>query len=64
MVDKVMNNMHLNKSPGKDLIIAFWFKKLHFYRDRLTKLYQNTYEGNDILPLWLTEAKNNSYHKN
>ena len=64
MVDKVMNNMHLNKSPGKDLIIAFWFKKLDFYRDRLTELYQNTYEGNDILPLWLTEAKNNSYHKN
>ena len=48
MVDKVINNMHLNKSPGKDLIIAFWFKKLHFYRDRLTELYQNTYEGNDI----------------
>ena len=23
MVDKVINNMHLNKSPGKDLIIAF-----------------------------------------
>ena len=57
MVDKVMNNMHLNKSPGKDLIIAFWFKKLHFCRDRLTKLYQNTYQGNDVLPLWLTEAK-------
>ena len=41
MVDKVINNMHLNKSPGKDLIIAFWFKKLH-------ELYQNTYEGNNI----------------
>ena len=39
-VDKVINNMPLNKSPGKDLIIAFWFKKLHFYRDRLTELYQ------------------------
>ena len=49
--------MHLNKSPGRDFIIAFWFKKLHFYRVRLTKLYQNTYEGNDILPLWLTEVK-------
>ena len=57
MVDKVINNMHLNKSLGKDLIRAFWLKKLHFYRDRLTELYQNTYEGNGILPLWLTEAK-------
>ena len=47
MVDKVINSMDLNKSPGKDLIYL-WFKKLHFYRDRLTELYQNTYEGNDI----------------
>ena len=56
--------MHLNKSPGKDLLIAFWFKKLHFYRDRLTELYQNTYEGNDTLPLWLTEAKTTLIAKN
>ena len=46
-VDKV-NNMPLNKSPGKDLIIAFWFKKLHFYRDRLTELYQNTSDSKEI----------------
>ena len=49
--------MHLNKSPGKDLIIASWFKKLYCYRDTLTELYKNTYEGSDILPLLLTEAK-------
>ena len=64
MFDKLINNMHLNKSPGKDLIIAFWFKKPHFYRDRLTKLYQNTYEGNNILPLWLNEAKTTLIAKN
>ena len=64
MVDKVINNMHLNKFPGKDLILAFWFKKLHFYKDRLTELYQNTYEGNNILPLWLAEAKTALIAKN
>ena len=64
IVDKVINNMHLNKSPGKDLIVTFWFKKLHFYRDRITELYQNTYEGNGILPLWLTEAKTTLIAKN
>ena len=64
MVDKVINNKHLNKSPGKDLIIAFWFKKLHFYRDGPTELYQNTYEGNNILPLWLTETKRTLTAKN
>ena len=64
MVDKVINNMHLNKSPCKDLIIAFWFENLHFYRERLTELYQNTYESNNILPLWLTEAKTTLIAKN
>ena len=64
MVDKVINNMHLNKSPRKDLIIGFWFENLHFYRERLTELYQNTYESNNILPLWLTEAKTTLIAKN
>ena len=54
---KVINNMTLIKSPGKDLIIAFLFKKLHFYRERLTKLYQNTYDGKETIPAWLPEAK-------
>ena len=49
--------MSLNKSPSKDLVIAFWFKKLDFYRDRLAGLYQNTYDCRETLPTWLTEAK-------
>ena len=49
--------MFLNKSPDKELIIVFWFKKLHFYRDRLTELYQNTYDGKKTISAWLTEAK-------
>ena len=49
--------MSRNKSPGKDLIITFWFKKLHFYRDRSTELYQNTYDGKESLPTRLTEAR-------
>ena len=57
ILDKVINNKSLNKSPGKDLKLAFWFKKLHFYRDRLTELYQKTYDGKETFPTWLTEAK-------
>ena len=56
-IDKVINNMFLNKSPGKYLIIPFWLKKLHFYRDRLTEFYQNSYDGKETLPTWLTEPK-------
>ena len=49
--------MFLNKSPGKYLIIPFWLKKLPFYRDRLTEFYQNSYDGKETLPTWLTEPK-------
>ena len=56
--------MSLNKSPGKDLIITFWLKKIHFYRDRLTELYQNTCYGKETLPTWLTEAKTTLIAKN
>ena len=63
-VDKVINDMSLNKSPGKDLIIALWLKKLHFYRDRLTELYKNIYDGKETLPTWLTEAKTTLIAKN
>ena len=56
--------MFLNKSPGKDLIMAFWFKKLHSNRDRLTELYHNTYSGKETFPTWLTEAKATLLAKN
>ena len=41
--DNVIKSMSLNKLPGKDLIIASWFK--------------NTYDCKETLPTWLTEAK-------
>ena len=37
---------------------------LSFLLFRLTELYQDTYEGNDILPLWLTESKTSLIAKN
>ena len=50
--------MNLQKSPGSDLINSFWYKKLSFYREKLTELCQHTYRGNLALPSWLTLAKN------
>ena len=41
-LDKIINDIQLNKSPGRDLIISFWNKRLYFYRDKLTELYQST----------------------
>ena len=28
--------MQLDKSLGRDLITSFWYKKLYFYRDKLS----------------------------
>ena len=50
-LDKIINDMQLNKSPGRDLITSFWYKKLYFYRNKLTELYQSSHNGKDHLPL-------------
>ena len=36
-----VNKIHLGKSPGRDLLIGYWFKKLTFYIEPLANLYQN-----------------------
>ena len=52
-----VNKIHLGKSPGRDLITGYWFKKLTFYIEPLANLYQNKFEGLTTLPDWLTLAK-------
>ena len=52
-----VNKIHLGKSPGRDLLIGYWFKKLTFYIEPLANLYQNTFEGSTTLPDWLTLEK-------
>ena len=50
------NKIHLGKSPGRDLLIGYWFKKLT-YIEPLVNSYQNTFEGLTTLPDWLILAK-------
>ena len=52
-----VNKMHLEKSPGRDLSIGYWFKKLTFYIDPSANLNQNTFQGSTTLPDWLTHPK-------
>ena len=52
-----VNKIHLGKSPGRNLLIGYWFKKLTFYIEPLANLYQNTSEGLTTLPDCLTLAK-------
>ena len=56
--------MQLNKLPGRDLITSFWYKKLYFYRNKLTELYQSTYSGEEHLPPWLPQARTKLLAKN
>ena len=36
----VVNKKHLGKSPGRALLIGYWFKKLAFYIEPLANLYR------------------------
>ena len=59
-----INDMQLNKSPGRVLITSFWYKKLYFCRNKLTELYQSTYNGKEHLPPWLPRARTKLIAKN
>ena len=57
ILNKVVSKIFLGKSPGRDLIKGYWYKKLSFYKKHLLKLFQETYEGMLDLPNWLTLAR-------
>ena len=59
-----VNKIHHGKSPGRDLLIGYWFKKFTFFIEPLANLYQNTFEGSTTLPDWLTLAKTILLQKN
>ena len=68
ILNKAINKTKINKSPGRDKITGFWYKKLTFYRPDLTNLFQQTLQGDTKLPKWLSLAltsllpKNNETH--
>ena len=64
LVNQIISKIQLQKSPGSDLINSFWYKRLSFYREKLTELYQHTYRGNLALPAWLTLARTSLLPKN
>lgn len=40
MLDKVIQNIEINKAPVDDRIIGYWYKHLTTYRDLSTELFQ------------------------
>ena len=68
ILNKAINKTKINKSPGRDKITGFWYKKLTFYQPDLANLFQQTLQGDTKLPKWLSLAltsllpKNNETH--
>ena len=40
ILDKAIQKIQINKTPGNDLIIGYWYKHLTTYRDHLTEPFQ------------------------
>ena len=64
LVKQIISKMQLQKSPGSDLINSFCYKRLSFYPEKLTELYQHRYRGNLALSSWLTLARTSLLSKN
>ena len=47
-LQKALSKIQNNKSPGPDMIIGFWYKKLQFYRPYMVSLFQKRKVGNMI----------------
>ena len=56
ILDKVIQKIQINKSPGNDRIIGDWYKHLTTYRDHLTELFQHQIHSDQPLPNWLSTA--------
>ena len=69
ILNKAINKIKINKSPGKHKITGFWYKKLTFYRPDSASLFQHTLQGDTKLRKSLTLVlisllpKNNETHK-
>ena len=64
LVNQIISKIQIQKSPGSDLVNIFWYKRLSFYRKRMTELYQHTYRGNFALAACLTLARTSLPPKN
>ena len=54
---KALSKIQNNKSPGRDMIIGFWYKKLQFYRPYLMSLFQETPSEEYDFPAEIVLAK-------
>ena len=54
---KYVKRMPNNKSPGPDLIVPFWIKKLTSLHSHIQSLLRESYDGVLELPDWLITSR-------
>ena len=65
-LEKSKNKIQINKAPGQDRIIGFWFKNLSSYRDILAVKFNELLHSdpNTPLPMWLSTVRTSLLPKN
>ena len=56
-LNKALSKIQNNKTPGRDMIIGFWYKKLQFYRPYKVSLFQKTLSGKYDFPARFYDLK-------
>ena len=56
-LNKALSNIKNNKTPGRDMVIGFWYKKLQFYRPYMVSLFQKILSGEYDFPAEIVLAK-------
>ena len=54
---KTLSKIQNNKSPGGDMIINFWYKKLQFHRPYMESLFKKTLSGEYDFPAEIVLTK-------
>ena len=65
-LEKSKNKIQINKAPGQDRIIGFWFKNLSSYRDILAVKFNELLHSDPNTPLtmWLSTVRTSLLPKN
>ena len=56
-LSQALSKIQNNKTPGRDMIIGFWYKKLQFHRPYMVSLFQKILSGEYDFPAEIVLAK-------
>ena len=62
--NKVTGNLKDGNSPGRDLIVGYWIKRISSLRQATFNLYQNINTNNTSIPKWLIKTRTTLLAKN